>query len=624
MTEIGYLTVTSSISVVSARTKIYRMLLKTGFSEITTARIASVLSELMQNLLNLGKSANIHIAVQEYHYRKAVCFEMIAAEKDDVYTDTVFDQICAVITDTGKPVLKLLKYFEDDIPLSARTLLLDELRREISLPSREELMEQLTVSNRELTENRLFLQSVLESIPSVVYVKNRENTYQLVNHAFEELAGKPRSSIVGYGSEDIFPGERGRQYQQSDMAVMSDGQMHTCEECYTTEEGETLTFLSARVPLVSGNDVTGVCAVATDITNRKDMERELVEAKKTAEEASRSKSDFLANMSHEIRTPLNAVVGLSYLLGESDMTLQQKNYVRKIQLSSSHLLELINDILDFSKIESGKFSLDSVEFRLSGILSNLSNFMQEQCTSKGLELIFDSDSRISSVLRGDPLKLEQILINYTGNAVKFTEKGRITVRVREQSRSADTCELRFEVEDTGIGITDEQKKKLFQSFQQADTSTTRKYGGTGLGLAISKQLAALMGGSVGVESVYGKGSTFWFTAVLGIGQDKEEETTDAGPETVAETCRDTQEHVSLRDGSTEELTEMLRMIEPPIMTHMPVKCRIILQQYADVLWPDTVRRTVMQMIRSAEKYQYEKAFDLVQQLKKTLREESKI
>jgi two-component system, sensor histidine kinase and response regulator len=623
MTDIGYLTVMGSTSVVSARTKIYRMLLKSGFSEITTARISSVLSELMQKLLNSGKNAGIHIVIQEYHYRAAVCFEITADEKDAIYTDTVFDQICAVVTDAGKPVLKLYKYFEDDIPLSARTLLFDELRKEIALPSREELMEQLTVSNRELTSNRLFLQSVLESIPSVVYVKNKENTYQLVNHAFEELACKPKKSIVGYGSEDIFPGDKGRQYQESDMTVMSDRQMHTCEECFTTEEGETLTFLSARVPLVSGDEVTGVCAVATDITKRKDMERELVEAKKTAEDASRSKSDFLANMSHEIRTPLNAVVGLSYLLGESDMTLQQKNYVRKIQLSGSHLLELINDILDFSKIESGKLYLDSVEFRLSVIFANLADFMKEQCTSKGLELIFDSDSNISNVLRGDPLRLEQILINYTGNAVKFTEKGKITVRAREQSRTADSCMLRFEVQDTGIGITDDQKKKLFQSFQQADSSTTRKYGGTGLGLAISRQLAALMGGSVGVESVYGKGSTFWFTAVIGIGLDKKEESADADQETAEESHGGKQEHFSMREGSAGELAEMLGTVEPAINTHMPVKCRAVLQQYADVLWPDTVRRTVMQMIRYVEKYQYEKAYDLVQQLKKTLQEESK-
>jgi two-component system, sensor histidine kinase and response regulator len=624
MTDIGYLTVTGSASVVAARTKIYRMLIKIRFPEITTARMASALSELMQHLLNSGKSANIHISVQKYLYRTAVCFEMIADENDAIYTDTVFDQIDAVVTDTGTPVLKLYKYVEDDIPLSARTLLFDELRKEISLPSREELMEQLTVSNRELTENRLFLQSVLESLPSAVYVKNRENTYQLVNHAFEELVGKPRSTIVGYGSEDIFPGESGRLYKESDMAVIKDGQMHTCEECYTTGDGETLTFLSARVPLVSENDVTGVCAVATDITERKNMEKELVEAKKTAEDASRSKSDFLANMSHEIRTPLNAVVGLSYLLGESDMTLQQKKYIRKIQFSSRHLLELINDILDFSKIESGKFGLDSVEFRLSAILANLSNFMQEQCTSKGLKLIFDSDSRISDVLRGDPLRLEQVLINYTGNAVKFTEKGRITVRVRELSRDADTCVLKFEVQDTGIGITDEQKEKLFQSFQQADSSTTRKYGGTGLGLAISKQIAALMGGCVGVDSVYGKGSTFWFTAVLGIGKEKKEEMTEAETETVAAPGGNTKEQDSMREGSSEELAEMLGTIEPAIKTHMPVKCRNVLQQYADVLWPDSVRLTVMQMIRSAEKYQYEKAFELAQQLKKTLQEESKI
>jgi len=271
---------------------------------------------------------------------------------------------------------------------------------------------------------------------------------------------------------------------------------------------------------VDGN-VTGVCVISTDITHRKQIEQELLEAERTAEAASRSKSDFLSNMSHEIRTPLNAVIGLSYLLQKSDLSAKQMDYVKRIQISGQHLLALINDVLDFSKIESGKLRLENIEFRLADVLNNLSGLMREQCVSKGLELIFDVDPHIPDTLYGDPLRLGQILINYTSNAVKFTDTGEIIVRLREQSHIDNAYLLRFEVQDTGIGLTEDQKSKLFQSFQQADTSTTRKYGGTGLGLAISRQLAALMGGSVGVESVYGKGSTFWFTALLGIGKKKQ-------------------------------------------------------------------------------------------------------
>ena len=244
------------------------------------------------------------------------------------------------------------------------------------------------------------------------------------------------------------------------------------------------------------------------------MMQELVKAKKTAEDAARSKSDFLANMSHEIRTPMNAILGMTFLLKRTDLTEKQTEYLEKIQQSSQHLLGVINDILDFSKVEAGKMHIERAEFKLRSVLENLSNLIGEKCAEKGLEFIFDVDPAISETLIGDSLRLGQILINYTNNAVKFTEKGEVIVRVKKVSQEGRTCLIRFEVEDTGIGLTQEQQKNLFQSFQQADTSTTRRYGGTGLGLIISKKLAQLMGGEVGVESVYGEGSTFWFTAVV--------------------------------------------------------------------------------------------------------------
>jgi PAS domain S-box-containing protein len=379
------------------------------------------------------------------------------------------------------------------------------------------LRRRVQTQTAEIETQRAFLRQIIDMCPNYIFVKDRAGRFTLVNRALAQAHGRKPEEMVGKTDQDVGSSEEeASAYHRDDLEVMNSNREKVIQvEPHTDGSGRQLWMHTVKRPLGNHDGAaTHVLGVSNDVTLHKQVEATLQKARAAAEAANQAKSEFLANMSHEIRTPLNGILGMSELCLDTDLAREQREYIETVKLSADGLLNVINDILDFSKIEAGKLALDPAEFNIRETVDTALKTLALRAHQKNLELICDICGDVPDTAIGDANRLRQVLLNLVGNAIKFTERGEVVVRVCLVEDEAGQRILHFTVRDTGIGIAADRQQLIFNPFVQADTSTTRQYGGTGLGLTISTRLVTMMAGRIWLESEPAKGSEFHFTIKL--------------------------------------------------------------------------------------------------------------
>jgi len=363
------------------------------------------------------------------------------------------------------------------------------------------------------------MQTISDTMADGLYVTDSQGLVTFVNLAALSLLGYEQQAIMGKAARDLFyvidRGERGINASDCPLCrVLRTGVAFQGEWFFMRKDNHVFDVEVASRPIIESGKLVGAVTVFHDVSARNTVRKEMIAARELAEQASASKSAFLANMSHEIRTPMNGVLGMAALLQDTPLNSEQQDYLQTIRSSGDALLTVIDDILDYSKIEAGMMTIESAPLDLRVLFKDVQRLMQIRANQKGLLLSLRVTDPVPEVVLGDGVRVRQVLLNLIGNAIKFTDSGSVEVLALLTHREGDALTIRIEVSDTGIGIASDKVDRLFKSFSQVDDSTTRRFGGTGLGLSISKRLAELMQGEMGVSSVEGQGSVFWFTLTV--------------------------------------------------------------------------------------------------------------